>query len=255
MRRRRREAEPENHERWLVSYADFITLLFAFFVVMFANSQVDRQKVSKVSEAVKEALEENTLTATFDGWLGRKNRAEQAKLAVPPSGKLFESVAETPSDELLPSLGLLKAKFRDQIREGKMQVQMTSRGLVISMSEAAFFPSGDDRIRPETYPVIEQLSDVLKRLPNAVRMEGHTDSTPISNSRFRSNWELSAARSIAMMELATARFGVARNKVAIAGYADTVPVAPNYTAEGRSRNRRVDIILLSQLGQQREPGK
>jgi chemotaxis protein MotB len=124
---------------------------------------------------------------------------------------------------------------------------------VVSLVQAAYFPSGEDRIFPEAYGSIEKVAEVIRKLPNPVRIEGHTDSVPIHNSRFRSNWELSAARSIRMLELLANRFGVPRERLAIAGYADNIPVSPNDTEEGRAQNRRVDLVILSEAGLAREP--
>jgi chemotaxis protein MotB len=121
------------------------------------------------------------------------------------------------------------------------------------LQQAAFFPSGEDTISPTAYPSIEKISTVLKQLPNPVRLEGHTDSIPISTPRFRSNWDLSAARAIAMMELLGDKFGVPRNKLAIAGYADTIPMQENNTDDGRARNRRVDVVILARGGMVNEP--
>ncbi len=239
-----------------MSYADFITLLFAFFVVMFANSQVDRGKAAQVSESVKGAFEGGSLVTTLDGFLGRSRevKPDERGMGNAPGSWHPESVAvESQAVALLPSMKSLEAQFRTEIDEGKLHVEMTTRGIVISMREAAFFQAGDDSVRVSARSMIARLAETIRSVPNPVRMEGHTDSVPIHNERFRSNWELSAARSIAMMELMTTQFGVPRAKVAIAGYADTAPVDSNDSVEGRAKNRRVDVIILSQLGQTGEP--
>jgi len=129
---------------------------------------------------------------------------------------------------------------------------MTSRGLTISFTQAALFPSGEDEIAPDFYPTIQTIADAMNRVANPARAEGHTDSVPIHNSRFRSNWELSAARSIALIELLV-KDGVARDRLSIAGYADTDPIDTNDTEAGREKNRRVDIVILNATGAQGEP--
>jgi chemotaxis protein MotB len=235
--RRFRQPQPENHERWLVSYADFITLLFAFFVVLFANSRVDRERVERVSESVRGALE-NGLVHRRESKTGKPATVETALDRQP---------------DLLPSLRSLEKEFASEIDDGKVQVKLTPRGLVVSMREAAFFPPGDDRLNTAALPMLEKLARTVVSLPNPVRMEGHTDSTPIATPRFKSNWELSAARAIALMDVMTSRYGVPRERVAIAGYADTVPVDTNDSPEGRARNRRVDVILLNPQGERSEP--
>jgi len=123
----------------------------------------------------------------------------------------------------------------------------------VSLLEAAFFPSGEDTIDPKTYPTIEKIAGAVRSLPNPVRLEGHTDSVPIHNARFPSNWELSAARAVAILKLLSERFEIPQKRLAIAGYADTAPADTNETAEGRARNRRVDLVILNRIGVEAEP--
>ncbi len=258
MARRKRHASHENHERWLVSYADFITLLFAFFVVMFASSQTDKGKAQQVSESVKKALEENQVAAAIAGILGgtADDKGKGNAMMRGPGGT--KKGNDEPSSsakvvELLPSERFLNQELKDDIESGKVSVHMSGRGLVVSLREAAFFPPGDDSISPPAYSTISKIAESIRQLPNPVRLEGHTDSVPIHNSRFRSNWELSAARSIAMLELLTDEFGLPQSKFAVAGYADTAPLDSNDTDAGRAHNRRVDIIILNQNGLVSEP--
>jgi chemotaxis protein MotB len=140
----------------------------------------------------------------------------------------------------------LNQALASDIKEGRIDVRLEARGLIVSLHEATFFPSGGDEVETGSLPTLEKIAALLKELPNPIRLEGHTDSIPIHNDRFRSNWELSAARSIAMMEVLSARFGVPRARFGISGYADTQPVASNDTEEGRKHNRRVDIAILNQ---------
>jgi len=157
--------------------------------------------------------------------------------------------------ELMPSLQRLTTDLKKEIAEGKIQLTLEQRGLVISLKQAAFFPSGEDSVANDSYASIEKVAAVIKKMPNPVRMEGHTDAVPIHNSRYRSNWELSAARSIAMLEILDTRFGVPRMQMAISGYAESKPVASNDTDEGRAQNRRVDILIMNERGAQGEPGR
>ena len=245
-------ASHASHERWLVSYADFITLLFAFFVVMFATAQADKSKAKKVSESVRDALEHgdlNTVLAVFQ----RHRPGDPKRGALPPPS------GPQPGNPKLADLEAARATLRKalevELKSGKLAVTLESRGLVISLREAALFESGDDMINRASYPIVGKVAEVILELPNAVRTEGYTDSVPIHNSRFRSNWDLSAARSIAVLDLLADRFGVPRSRMAIAGYADNAPVDTNETAEGRAHNRRVDVVLLSAAGLQSEPGQ
>jgi chemotaxis protein MotB len=263
MARAKKHAAHENHERWLVSYADFITLLFAFFVVMFASSQTDKVKAKQVSDSVKEALENGGMpSAVRELWGGTVDEKGpgNAQMRGPGGAKKAQKEPEVKpeippvSAELLPSLEYLTRELQDEIKTGKIQMRLEARGLIISLREAAFFGSGDDAINAGSLTSIGKMAAVLQTLPNPVRLEGHTDSVPIHNSRFRSNWELSAARSIAMLEVLSTRFQIPAGRFAVAGYADTVPVASNDTDEGRAHNRRVDIVILNRTMQVPDAG-
>ena len=234
--RRKPHAGP-NHDRWLISYADFITLLFSFFVVLYGVAQNDRAKPRDVSESVKRAFS------------GRPPAAARGPAprppTVPPTPPGNESAV--PGD-LAPAYSHLQEQLRQEIADGKMFLSADARGIVISLHEKAFFPSGGDTIYPTAFDSVEKVASVIRDLPNAVRLEGHTDSVPIHNQRFRSNWDLSAARSIAVLELFATRYGIAAQRFAIAGYADNLPVAGNDSDEGRSQNRRVDVVIVGQIG-------
>jgi chemotaxis protein MotB len=261
MARRRKAPAHENHERWLVSYADFITLLFAFFVVLFASGQTDKAKAQQVSDAVSSALANghfsSKLAAVLGGTVGDKGGGNLQREG--PGGAQRPAASEAPPDshmvELLPSLERLTQELDTEIKEGKLQVDLQARGLVISLREAAFFASGDARILPKSIATLGKVTGVIQKLPNPIRLEGHTDSVPIHNARFQNNWELSAARSIAMLQLFEQQLDIPASRMAVAGYADTVPVAENDTAEGRTRNRRVDIVILNMRSASTEPVK
>jgi len=254
--RKKKQEAHANHERWLVSYADFITLLFAFFVVMFASSQTDKAKARAISESVSAALEKGGVQAAVHEVLGgtvdekgvgnaqmRGPGGSQPKNQAPPT----PPPPQTPQDqELLPQMQYLTETLKAEIKAGKLEIKHEERGLVISMNEAAFFPSGDDTIDPKSYDMVATIARLFHDSPNPIRLEGHTDSRPIHTARFRNNWELSAARGIAMLDLLTSRFGIPHERLAVVGYADTVPKASNDTEEGRARNRRVDLIILNQ---------
>ncbi len=258
--RRRKRVSHENHERWLVSYADFITLLFAFFVVMFASTQTDKLRAKAVSQAVRQALSGGSippkLAEILGGTVGEKGRGN-AMMHGPGGEKKAEQTAKPnpppESVELQDSLKTLSAQLSQEIGRGTVELRLEQRGLVISLKQAAFFPSGGDMIAPELYPTVGKVAAVLNALPNALRLEGHTDSRPIRTARFDSNWELSAARSIAMLRLLNDKFGVARERMAIVGYADTAAIDSNETEAGRGRNRRVDIVILNEYGMRGEP--
>jgi chemotaxis protein MotB len=260
--RRSKAAAHENHERWLVSYADFITLLFAFFVVMFASTQTDKNKTKAVSESVREALEHGQFSAAISTVLGR-GRHENSKMPVNPervkASENLSPVVPPPSPpsphpaDLRKSLETLQSGLDLELQSGKVQLKLDARGLVISMREATFYKSGDDAVAPASFPIISKIAEVIRDLPQPLRIEGHTDSVPIHNSRFRNNWELSSARAIAMLELLRQRFGIPAERMAVAGYAENAPTDTNETAEGRAHNRRVDLVVLSADAMKSEP--
>ncbi len=246
--RRSHPAAHENHERWLVSYADFITLLFAFFVVMFASTQADKQKARAVSESVREALEHGQFSTAISTVLGRgKHEAARPEAAPPPPPPPAH-----PAD-LAKSLDQLQRALSVEIAGGKVDLKLERRGLVISLREAAFFASADDTVDPASVPILARIAAEAQGITNPIRLEGHTDSLPIHTPRFRSNWELSAARAIAMMELLHTRFQLPAGRMSIGGYADVAPADTNDTPEGRAHNRRVDLVLLSAEGEITEP--
>jgi chemotaxis protein MotB len=260
MARKKKHAAHENHERWLVSYADFITLLFAFFVVMFASSQTNKSKASAVSESVKKALEEGKMSAVVSAILGgsKDDKGKGNAMLMGPGGARRSKTEEDKDGklaELLPSLKILTEQLKKEIASGAIQVSMEPRGLTISFKQAALFPSGEDQVSPEAYESIGKVAEAINRIPNPVRLEGHTDSVPIHTARFKSNWELSAARSIALLSLLSDRFKVPVERLSIAGYADTAPVDTNETENGRAKNRRCDIVILNETGVMGEPAK
>jgi len=253
---RHRQSDTENHDRWLVSYADFITLLFAFFVVMFATAQTDNAKAQQVSDSVKKALAGQPISTVIAAILGSGPPAKGKPATHNPPQASAAKEKNADGDhlaELMPSLQILSKELEEEIKSGRMQLSMGPRGLTVSFRQAALFPSGEDVIAPEAYGAIEKVARAMKKIPNPARLEGHTDSLPIHNSRFRSNWELSAARSIALLELLTKRFDVPPDRISIAGYADTAPIGDNETDDGRSKNRRVDIVILNETGLKGEP--
>jgi chemotaxis protein MotB len=257
--RKKKLPEQANHDRWLISYADFITLLFAFFVVMFASSQTDKGKAQRVSDSVTRALDgekvSTVIASILGGTVSDKGRGNAMMRGPGGTQKPVEDKRDQKLAELVPSLKVLSEELRKEIEEGRIEISMQQRGLVVSFTQAALFSSGEAVISAEALSGLEKLAAAMKKIPNPVRLEGHSDSIPIRTPRFRSNWELSAARSIALMEILSDRFGVPQERLSIAGYADTAPIASNDTAEGRARNRRVDIVLLNEQGAIGEPQK
>lgn len=211
-RRQKRSNENENrhNDRWLLSYADLVTLLLALFIVLYAAS--DKERAQKIAQSFSA---QNT---GGDGILPG-NESDENKSA---ESRILEN----------PVL-MQKTKMRQ-----------TSRGLIISLSEAGFFAPGDAAVSKESEAVIKTIADSLKDSNMPIRVEGHTDSTPISNSRYPSNWELSTARASSILARLLEN-KIAPERLSAAGYAGFQPIADNETIEGRAQNRRVDVVLLN----------
>jgi len=251
---RKHAPEPENHERWLVSYADFITLLFAFFVVMFASSQTDKARAKQVSQAVEKALDDghsiNVPAAVARVLGGTVDDVGQGNAMMKGPGGAQRAYKNAPEDnviELMPSLERMNKELEEEIKAGKLEVRLEPRGLVISLRQSAFFPSGTDAMDQSNLPALKKVAELIATLPNSIQLEGHTDSIPIHNARFNSNWELSCARAIAVLEAFCGTFQLNRQRFSVVGRADTVPIGSNETPEGRGRNRRVDVVILNSL--------
>jgi chemotaxis protein MotB len=252
-----KKSSHSNSDRWLVSYADLVTLLFAFFVVMFATTQADRSRPKQISDAVNRALEDSTLsprvTAIISEAVDKKKGRGNAQVKAPTmnSNKLNDQIPQ-PLD-LTSAIQALKTTLSPEIEQGQVGIHMEERGAVISLNTQVVFPSGGDTIDKAIYPVLEKLSLTLNRLPNQIRLEGNADSQPISTQRFRSNWELSVARSISILRILDERYHVNLDRMAVVGYGDTRAMGDNQTAEGRMKNRRVDLVILNDFGKKSEP--
>ena len=252
MARRKRPEDHPNHERWLVSYADFITLLFAFFVMLYAHSNMNKAMAQQISESFREAMAQGRLTQALTKLLGNDARSPHLR-----QSSAF-AAQHTPSGvtiELLPSLRQLNEQLKKEIDAGRLEVRLERRGLVISLKEAAFFPPGNDTVQAGALPTLATIAAELNRTPNPIRLEGHTDSVPISTERFPTNWHLSSSRAVSMLNLFSARFGIPAERMAVVGFADTAPIASNETPEGRARNRRVDIVVLNEDATIAEPNR
>jgi chemotaxis protein MotB len=244
--RRQKHPEHANHERWLVSYADFITLLFAFFVVLFASSQSDKKKQLKLSAAMQSAF---TPLGTFDAHSKTPPLTDINATAITNStpAPIVMPLPSTSTETLEETEARLRKLLAEQVAAGHippggMTMRITLDGLVISLHEAGFFPSGSAEVRTASIPMLSILATTLPA--GLLRVEGHTDNVPIHTAQFASNWELSTARSTAIARLLLEHGPINPANLSAAGYAEFHPVANNDTEDGRTQNRRVDIILL-----------
>ncbi|MEK8088139.1 flagellar motor protein MotD [Thermithiobacillus plumbiphilus] len=243
MARRKRHEEHENHERWLVSYADFITLLFAFFVVMYALSSVNEGKYRVLSESLVAAFREpaRSLQPIQVGSQAHSNSSEN--LVVKSPVPLLESPTQ-PTEEMARLAAAMRKALAPLIKEGKVTVHSNARGVVVDINASILFPSGQASINPEALPLLERIASVLVPLQYAIQVEGFTDDQPIHNALYPSNWELSGARAGSVVRLLATR-GIAPQRMVAAGYGEFRPVAPNDTEANRARNRRVSIAVLA----------
>ena len=256
--------EPEkhvNHERWLVSYADFITLLFAVFVVLYAMGQSDKKKVEEVMQAIQQSFGMATAGASAPKISVISSQAITAipslkpEIKVSPIGKTRSGQAKTRAEEkdFRQVKSAVEAYLVKQGAQGKVTLEITRRGLIVSLKEAGFFNSGQAGIKPEAYDLINTIAEVVTQYNNPIRLEGHTDNIPINTAQFPSNWELSTARATNGLKYLLNNFDIDPNKISTTGYAEFRPIADNSTPEGRGKNRRVDLVMLSGEAEQGEP--
>ena len=258
MSRKNKHGEHANHERWLVSYADFITLLFAFFVVLYSAAQVDQRKVGALAMAIQVAFQE---LGAFPASNSRMPLAETKPL--PSSdvqmvdspdqttelGRVVPS-SEKPLSEASPRWDWselqqeLQKSLALEIQRREVSIQTEGNRLVLSLREIGFFDSGVAKLRPESEPPLARIAELFVRRPYHLRIEGHTDNVPIHTVLYGSNWELSTARATEITKLLLTRYSLAPERLSAAGYAEFHPVASNDTPAGRAMNRRVDIVIL-----------
>jgi len=263
MARKKKHPEHVNHERWLVSYADFITLLFAFFVVMFAASNSDQKKAGQVAQAVQVAFKEmaifapngkvvplyenGNLPSDTNKVIGNDHSAFDATQLV-AGGKPGSAV-----EQLRDIRSQLEVKLKEELARRNVRISEDSRGLTISLAEAGFFSPGSAVMPPTALAAIDRIAATLKPFDYNIRVEGHTDNTPIHTAQFPSNWELSTARATFLLQYLISGTSLQPERLSAAGYGEYRPVASNQTAEGRDQNRRVDLVVLGAASLKLEP--
>lgn len=236
MKKKHKHPEHVNHERWLISYADFITLLFAFFVVMFAVSQTDQSKAATFSESFSDAV---GLTAFPHNGHGIMQGS--------PAPSVTEATADRGADQqrAVDLEELYAVLRRTTTSEGMSAVQVIRRRneFVLRMPENIFFDSGDYSLKAEAIPMLRTITDSLRQRSVDIRVEGHTDNRPIHTARFRSNWDLSTARATAVLTEILVGDAFPPDRMSAAGYGEFHPIASNDTDLGRQQNRRVDLVV------------
>lgn len=263
------EEEHENAERWLVSYADFITLLFAFFVTMYSMSKVDGNKAGRAMESLHRALgsvisveipqrdpgvfqiNHAPTMANITPIQGGNGQSQGVKGQLHGEKEYFEKLAR----EIKKKVDTIsKAKpDSNEINLNQIKFIIEKRGLVIRVSEHLFFRSGDASILPEFTSVLNILGMTLEKIPNHIRIEGHTDIVPINTANFPSNWELSTTRATNVLRYLLTQFHFNPENLSATGYGEFRPIDSNGTVAGKYQNRRVDFVILSFKEMESEP--
>jgi chemotaxis protein MotB len=241
--------ETINHERWLISYSDFMTLLFGLFVVLFAATYRDNQAIKKLSRAIHNGFQTMGAFSTDESGSGgayatdtpdaddNTSRVQNDRTKINPTSA--GSVAD-----MLDLRRQLEAAMGQELENHEVVLQVTPEGFVISLKELGFFNSGQAELLPGAAEKIERIAKVLSKPGLEIRVEGDSDNQPIHNAQFRSNWELSTARAMAVLRLLVNDAGFDPKKLSAAGYGEYRPVADNATPEGRRMNRRVDLVVV-----------
>jgi chemotaxis protein MotB len=232
-----------SRDRWLISYADYVTLLLAFFVTIYAISQLDNSKLLQAQHSIQRALNAPVFLGGFPlepgvGDLpipGAQGDLPEAGLRASPQTQIEELARE------------VQESLRDQAFHQDIRLMITGRGLVIHLPEFLFFDTGEAQIRPEAEPLLDRLAELLRRIPNPVVVEGHTDNVPIHNPQFPSNWELSVHRATSLVRYLVEKQHLDPSRFAAAGYGEYAPLASNDEDTGRRLNRRVDIVIKPML--------
>jgi len=232
---RERVESSENVERWMVSYADFVTLLFCFFTAMYAISNVDTNKLDQFASSMKTAfneggsMEEKKFTVIND-----------VQIILPTSIETESNIRE-----------MLDTIIKES--DGSIDVKRDKRGVVIAVADNMFYKSGTANLKEDSINFLDQLVQPILEYPNPVRIEGHTDNIPINTKEFPSNWELSASRAINVAKYFVENHNIDPGRITSIGYAEHKPLTSNDSPDGRAKNRRVEIVLLSESERKKEP--
>ena len=240
----------ESHERWLITYADMITLLMVLFIVLFAISQVDLAKFQRLKSGLAKNFGVKEDAGVLDGrvqLLTNGDNLGPGEIDAALTGASSETSRKVgPGGSLEEVRDQLVAQLTDVGLGEKVTLQISTRGLIVTIvTDQVLFESGSATVKPESYPLLDDVAGVLAGIPNPLTIEGHTDNVPITGGPFPSNWELSTARATAVLRTLIDHYGFAPPRLSAAGYADQHPIASNDTPDGRAANRRVEIVVRS----------
>ena len=258
-RRKKHEEGHVNHERWLITYSDLITLLMIFFIIMYASSNVDAKKFKAVSDSFRVALGDgssssgnNVISSDIPlniNEMPQEVKDEMAKAAAEAKAEAVEK------NKLTEVKGKIDSLLEGSGLQASVGTVIEERGLVVSLKDTVLFDSGSADVKGDRIVTITEIGKILNSIDNYVRIEGHTDNVPIYTSRFHSNWELSALRAVSVKEILSKNGGVNESKLSVLGYGEFRPLADNSSEEGKAKNRRVDIIIMDSKFNQVENNK
>lgn len=230
MSKKKQHHEEHVDEAWLLPYSDMLTLLLALFIVMFAMSKVDNEKLEKA------AVEFNAVFAGGTGVL-----KDNGTTITPGTGTLNGVIEQ---DKMVSAKNILEDEIKKSGYSDTVNVELNGEGLLISMQDTALFDSGHADVIPQFQPILTQISSSIKTFNNDVRVVGHTDNVPISNSKFKDNWELSFFRALNVMNFMVQKGGLSADKFSTQSFGEFKPKFDNSTPEGRAKNRRVEILIV-----------
>jgi len=245
----RRIEEHMNHERWMISYADFITLLFAFFVVLFASTYRDNQAIKKLARAIHDGFQSLgafSTNASGSGDAGSNPKTDDgAHLPVDlDTASLDGPISSSSSIDVAKLRHELEEAMGKELQNHEITMQITPEGFVISLRELGFFDSGQAELLPGASEKLGRIAKILSKPGLDLRVEGHSDDQPIHNAKYDSNWELSTARAMTVLLLLVNQYEFDPKHIAASGYGQFRPVADNSTPQGRRANRRVDLVVV-----------
>lgn len=243
--KKKHEEEPENAERWLLTYADLITLLMAFFTIMYAMSNADIAKFKQLAASVSMAF------GSGGGSGGTNMLTNYSGAGVRPQSDSFIKLRE--NNEYKSMVKLIKEYAAKQGLSKKVDAKITERGLVVNLADSVLFESGSAELSPKSREILDRLADILFKTNRQLRVEGYTDNVPIRTARYQSNWQLSTDRATSVIMYWLSKHPEQAANLSAAGYGQYRPVASNNTAEGRALNRRVDLVIMRELGARKEP--
>lgn len=245
MKKRGGEAEKENHERWLITYADLITLLLIFFVVLYTLSKIDANKYQAIA---------SSLAKTMGGSQSIMESGGPSMVPGAGESKELDTLMENIEQQNMEKIKRQIQEYVDQNGlAGKVTVSIEERGVVVSFQDVVLFPLGVAELNPSSREIVDKVGAILKQTPNYIRVEGHTDNLPIRTSKFPSNWELSLSRSASVVHRLIHFSQISPDRLSATGYGEYRPRMANDSDANRQQNRRVDIVVLRTKFQEVEP--